>query len=177
LLVGVLGRSFELPLVLAAYGNQLKRFDSLGFGGCRADEFPEVALAAAEVAPGKHLLAGVPNVNAKLQGFVEQEGLLVLVQIDVAVLTGLVLEQLLLAFLVYSGYDELVVVLGARAADGRSGVLVDELGVALEGQWADDVELAVWDFDDGLLRRVAKEPFANCTTLAVWAGRRTTDGG
>jgi hypothetical protein len=42
----------------------------------------------------------------------------------------------------------LVVVFGACAADGGAGVLVDELGVTLDREGSNEVELALRDLDE-----------------------------
>jgi hypothetical protein len=56
---------------------------------------------------------------------------------------------------------ELVLELLAGAADGCSGVFEDEFGVAFHGERADEVELSLGYFDDGLLGGVTEEELAD----------------
>ena len=100
-----------------------------------------------------------------MQGLVEQEGLLVTLGgegVDLRVLALLIREQLGLALFENALGDELVVevLVGSADADGR--VLEDELGVALGGERADEVELALGKFYEGFLGAGAEDKLANC---------------
>jgi hypothetical protein len=60
-------------------------------------------------------------------------------------------------------------------ADADGGVLEDELGVALGGERADEVELALGEFDEGFLSARAEDQLADCDRLVMLACGLTRD--
>ena len=81
--------------------------------------------------------------------------------VNLGVVSFLLCQQLGLALLKDSLDDKLVLELLVGATDAYGGVLEDELGVALGGEGSDEVQLALGQFDHGLLAVAAKEKFAN----------------
>lgn len=66
-----------LALVLALLGNDEKLLDLIDGDGVVADEFVKVTVITAQVFPGKNLVAAFPDLNAEMEGLVEEKGLLV----------------------------------------------------------------------------------------------------
>ena len=155
-----------LSLVLALGRNNLEIGNSGRLNGGIADKLKEVTRITAQISPSKDNLASVTLIDAEADALIEQEGLLVLIGVGATSSALLVLVfslEIFLALLVDTLDDELILKLLAGAADGAVCVGEDELAVAFGRVGADEVELALGDFDDGFLGGgVAEEVFASC---------------
>lgn len=143
----------ELALVLALQGNPFEQDGSLRLHGRVANKLPDITDVAAEIAPREYLLARRSDVGPKLEAFVKQKRLLVLVTskcVGADVFFAFFSKQILLALFVCALDDELVLELLTGASDGGRCVFEDELRVAFDRAWADEVELALRNLNDGL---------------------------
>jgi formamidopyrimidine-DNA glycosylase len=61
-----------LALVLALLGNDEKLLDLVDGDGVVTDEFVQVTVITAQVLPSKNLVAAFPDLNAEMEGFVEE---------------------------------------------------------------------------------------------------------
>lgn len=153
-----------LALVLALLGGAEEQLDLAGGDGSVADKLVDVARVAAQVSPGNDAVATFADLDAEVQGLVEQKRLFVALAgegVNLGVVALFLGEKLLLALLKGALDDELVVKVLVRAADANGRVLEDELRVALGGEGADEVELALGKLDEGFLCAVAEDQLSD----------------
>ena len=96
-----------------------------------------------------------------MQGLIEKEDFFVLVQTITGTLSVVVVGQLLFTLFKSSLDDQLILELLACASDGGCCVLEDEFRITLGRKGADQIQLALGYFDDGLLGGIPEDIFAH----------------
>lgn len=158
-LLQIVGRSggvrlsiLALVLALLCYSHELL---DLGRGNRGiADKLVDVTSITAQILPSEDFIAVLPDFDSEVEGFVEQESLLVSLgskSVDFGVVTLFFSEKLSLAFLKNALDDELVLEVLVGAADADRRVFEDELGVALGRKRSYEVELALGEFNQCFL--------------------------
>lgn len=143
-----------LALVLTLLSSAQEKLNLVRGDGVVTDKLVDVAGVTAQVSPGKDLFTTLADLDTEMESLVEEKRLFVALGgkgVNLGVVAFFFGEELSFAFFKGTLDDELVVKVLIRSADANGRVLEDELGVALWGEGADEVELALGKLDEGFL--------------------------